>query len=225
MAAEDPRDPALIGGLELVVELLLDALADLLAERLGLETRRHPLHQPQDHAEVLHVGPHSGRDAGVLHLDRHAATVVEVGLVDLADRRRGDRHRVEALEDVLDLLAVLALDHLLHVLEGHLGRRVAQLGQLGLEVFAELLGHQADVEKRHHLAELHRGALHRPQHGDDLLGRLDLPAVQRSLRLVLGAREVRGTRAELPDRLAGREAADARRPRDARGRDLVVVGH
>src|SRR3954467_4205902 len=38
--------------------------------------------------------------------------------VDLADRRRGDRHRGERLEDVLDLLAVLLLDDLLHVLEG-----------------------------------------------------------------------------------------------------------
>ena len=97
-------------------------------------------------------------------------------LVDLADRGGGDRHRVEGLEDLVERLVVLLLEDLLHVLEGDLRRRVAQLGELGLELLAELLGDQADVEERHHLAELHRRALHRPQRGDDLLGGLDLAA-------------------------------------------------
>ena len=47
---------ALVLGLELVVELLADARADLLGGRLDVEPRRDALHQPQDHPEVLHVG-------------------------------------------------------------------------------------------------------------------------------------------------------------------------
>ena len=176
VAAEDARQAPLVLGLELVVELLLDARADLGAQRLGVEARRDRLHEPQDHPEVLHVRAHRGVDARVLDLDRDVAPVVEARLVDLADRGGGDRHRVERLEDLVERLVVLLLDDLLHVLEGDLRRRVAQLGELGLELLAVLLGDQADVEERHHLAELHRRALHRPQRGDDLLGGLELAA-------------------------------------------------
>ena len=105
------------------------------------------------------------------------------------------------------LLAVLALDDLLHVLEGDLRRGVAQLGELGLELLAVLLGHEADVEERHDLAELHRRALHRPQRGDDLLGGLELARSSAASRLLLvGARDVRRARAELLGRLRGGEA-------------------
>ena len=47
-----------------------------------------------------------------------------------------------------------------------------------------LLGDQADVEERHHLAELHRRALHRAQRGDDLLGRLEVALLERLGALV-----------------------------------------
>ena len=56
---------------------------------------RDPLQQPQDHPEVLHVGPHRLGDARVLDLDRDLAAVVQAGAVDLADRRGGDRRLVE----------------------------------------------------------------------------------------------------------------------------------
>ena len=77
MAAEDARQRPLVLSLELVVELLVDAQADLLGQRLDVEAGRHPLHQPQDQPEVLHVGAHRRRHAGVLDLDRHVAAVVQ----------------------------------------------------------------------------------------------------------------------------------------------------
>ena len=199
----------LVLGLELVVELLLDARADLGAQRLGVEARRDRLHEPQDHPEVLHVRAHGGVDARVLDLDRDVAPVVEARLVDLADRGGGDRDRVEGLEDLVDRLVVLLLDDLLHVLEGDLRRRVAQLGELGLELLAVLLGDQPDVEERHDLAELHGRALHRPQGGDDLLGGLELALGQRLLGLLVRARQVGRARPGLANGLPGGQPPDA----------------
>ena len=113
--------------------------------------------------------------------------------VHLADRGGGDRLLVELVEHVAQALLELLLDHLAHVLEGDRGRRVAQRGQLALELLAVLLGHEPDVEERHHLPDLHRGALHRAQRVDDLLGGLDVAALERhlpalSVRATLAAR-------------------------------------
>ena len=95
MAAEDPGQRALVGRLELVVELVADPRADLLARGLDVQPGRDPLHQPQDDPQVLHVRPHGRGDARVLHLDRHLAPVVQARAVDLADRGGGDRLLVE----------------------------------------------------------------------------------------------------------------------------------
>ena len=101
--------------------------------------------------------------------------------VDLADRGGGDRLVVELGEVLLQRPAELGLDHLAHVGEAHLRRGVAQRAELALELLAVLLGHEPDVEEAHDLPELHRRALHRPQRGDDLLGRLEVPALQRGV--------------------------------------------
>ena len=190
MAAEDPRQRPLVLGLELVVELLLDPRADLLADRLRVHPGRDPLREPQDQAQVLHVGAHRRRDARVLDLDRDLAPVQQPRAVDLADRGRGDRLLVELFEHVRQALAELLLDHLAHVLEGDRRRRVAQRRELVLELLAVLLGNQPDVEERQHLPDLHRGALHRPERGDDLLGRLDVAALERRLAPLGAARDV-----------------------------------
>ena len=152
-------------GLELVVELVADPRADLLGRGLDVEAGRDPLHQPQDHPEVLHVGPDRGGDARVLDLDRDDAAVVQPRPVDLADRGGRDRLLVELGEDLAQRRLELGLDHLAHVGEAHLRRRVAQLAELALELLAVLLGHEPDVEEAHHLPELHRRALHRPERG------------------------------------------------------------
>ncbi len=182
--------------------------ADLLGGGLDVEPRRDPLHQPQDQPEVLHVGPHGLGDARVLHLDRDVAAVVQPRAVDLADRGGGDRVLVERVERLGEVLAEVGLDDLAHVVEADLRRRVAQLAELALELLAVLLGHQADVEERHHLAELHRRALHRPQRGDDLLGGLEVAALERRLLALVRARDVR--------RSACRAGAPPGRPRGCR---------
>ena len=46
----------------------------------GIQARRDRFIEPQDHAEVLHVGADGLGDAGVLHLHRDVAAVGEVAL-------------------------------------------------------------------------------------------------------------------------------------------------
>ena len=116
--AVDAGQRALVRGLELVVELLVDALPDLPTDRPHVEARRDGLDQTQDHPEVLHVGPDRGGDPRVLDLDRDLAPVVQQRAVDLADGGGGDRRLVELREDAAELVAVLTLDDLAHVLEG-----------------------------------------------------------------------------------------------------------
>ncbi len=148
---------------------------------------------------------------------------VERGAVDLADRGGGDRLLLEAREDLRDRLFEVLLDHAPHLLEGDRRRGVAQLGELALELLAVLLGDEADVEEGHHLAELHRGALHRAEHRDDLLGGLQLAAGHRLLGGLLAAGDVGGAGAELLDGLARGERGDGRGAPHARGRDLLVL--
>ncbi|MGZ4345303.1 MAG: hypothetical protein ACXVHX_29985 [Solirubrobacteraceae bacterium] len=111
-------------------------------------------------------------------------------------------------EEVKERIVELVLDHLAHLLEGDRRRRVTQRCELSLELVAILLGHEADVEERHHLPELHRRALHRPQRGHDLLGRLYLSAFQRHVAPLLAARHVCCAGSRLTDRLACCKPAD-----------------
>ena len=112
---------------------------------------------------------------------------------------------------------------LAHVLERDRRRGVAKLGQLLLELLAVLLADEPHVQEGQDLAELHRGALHRPERRDDLLGGLELASGERLLGGLLAARDIGGAGAELLDRLAGRQLADGRRAAHARGRDLVFA--
>jgi hypothetical protein len=97
MAAEDACDAALVLRLDLVVELLADAVAQLTAERLDVEARREALHEREEHVHVAQVGVDRLRDARVLDLHRHVAALVRAGAVDLADRRGRHGRLVERL--------------------------------------------------------------------------------------------------------------------------------
>src|SRR5204862_5123430 len=151
-----------------------------------------------------------------------AAAVVQPGAGDRADRRGRAGCVLEGGARLLDRLAELGLAHLAHVGEARLGRRVAQLAELALELLAVLLGHEADVEEAHDLPELHRRALHRPQRRHDLLGRLQVTALERLVAPLLVTREVRRARAEMAGGLAGRQARYARRAREPGRRDPVL---
>ena len=131
---------------------------------------------------------------------------------------------LEGGERLLERLLELGLDHLAHVREAHLRGGVAELAELALELLAVLLGDEPDVEEAHDLPELHRGALHRPERRDDLLGGLEVAALERSPRALVRAAHVRGTRAQVAGGLPGRQPRHARGAGDARGRD-AVLGH
>ena len=92
-----------------------------------------------------------------------------IGAVDLADRRRGERHRVPLGEGDVGRGAELALDDAGRQLGRHRRCVLLQVGQGGAGVVG-----QPDVEVRRHLAELHEGALHAAERLGDLLGRAQL---------------------------------------------------
>ena len=146
------RDGARVLGLELVVELLVDAVAHLDGELLDVEVRGDLLGDPQQRDEVLQVGAHGGVDARVLDLDGDLAPVVERRAVDLPDRRGRDRLLVERREDAVELLAVVALEDLAHVGERHRRGRVAQLGERRPHLLAVGGRHRVEVDDRQHLA-------------------------------------------------------------------------
>src|SRR3954470_17284314 len=94
------RQRAVVGGLELVVELLGDALAQLVGDLAAVEAGGEAREQLEDEAHVLHVGADHVLDPRVLHLDRDvAAALLQRPAVDLPDRRGGDRLLVEVAED------------------------------------------------------------------------------------------------------------------------------
>ena len=223
MAGEDARERALVLGLELIIELLADPLADLLGDRLHVQSRGHPLEQAHDHLQVLQVRAHRAGDPGVLHLHGHIAAIVEGRTVHLADRGSRDGLFGKGREHLLDRLFQIVLDHLPHLLERNGGRGIAQLCQLALELVAMLLRHQTDVQEGHHLAKLHRGSLHRPEHGHDLLGGLQLAPGHRLFGGRLGAGHVDGAGAELLHRLAGGERRDRGRAPHARAWDPLAL--
>ena len=73
VVAPGARHRAVVLGLDLVVELVADALAQLLRERLDVEAGREALDQRQQHLQVAQVGLDRLGDARVLDLDRDRA--------------------------------------------------------------------------------------------------------------------------------------------------------
>jgi hypothetical protein len=224
VAPVEAGERAVVRRLQLVVQLLDDARSDLLTDGLHVHLRGDPLCQAQQHPQVLHVGAHRVVDARVLDLDRDVAAVVEAAPVDLSDRGGGDGGGVELGERAIDGLAQVLLDHLSHPLVRDRRRRVAQRGELRLELLAVLLRHQPEVEEREHLPDLHRGALHPAEHRDDLLRGLDLAPLEGLVGALLRPDHVRGLRAGLLDRDARRGPSDARESLNAPGWKLLV-GH
>ena len=168
VVSEGLREGPLVGRLEGVVELLVGGREQLVGHRLDVDAghpgRRHP-RQPGD---LLQVGAKRPVGTGVLHLDRDLRAVGGDPAVDLTDRRGSDRRVLD-----VDVLAPpgpeVAGEDLVDLDGRHRGSGVLQAHEhlaVGLD---HLLGHRG-LEDGEGLADLHRAALERAEHGEELLG-------------------------------------------------------
>ncbi len=151
---------------------------------------------------------------GILDLHRHVRAVLQRGAVHLPDRGGGDRLLAEVGEHAAEPLAQVLLDDLADLAERMGLGGGLELGELALELLAAVLRDEADVDHREGLSELHRGALHRPQHRDQPLRRLDRLAADRLLAGLLAADDVGRPGAEAPHGMRCGDAAELRRPRN-----------
>ena len=207
VSAHQPLDPALVLGLELVVELLADPLAHLRRQRLRVEARREPLDERQQQHRVAQVGLDRLGDPRVLDLDDDLVAVEGRRAVDLADRGGGERALVEVGEHLLERPAEL----LAHAASrgGERDRRdvVAERGELALQLVLLLLGKAVELDHRDHLADLHRRAAHLAELLDELVH-------ERRRPLVLGGRGPLGR----ADPVGGPHAGPPQRPGRSPGR-------
>ena len=139
------------------------------SSELNVWRRNLPIRSVLSRSEAIAVG-----DAGVLHLDGDGPLpaglrIVDHGAMDLADRRRGDRHRIPVQEDLVRRRAELLVDDLGGEVAAHRWGVGSQLG----EGLTNRLG-QAVVEVAGHLPDLHQRPLHLPEAFGDLFGRAQL---------------------------------------------------
>jgi hypothetical protein len=159
MAAPEPCQPAVVGGLEFVVTLLGHSLGEFGEHVLHLQPGHQTAQQRGEHSQVPHVGHHRLGDPRVLHLDRDVAAV-QPRSIDLPDAccRRG--LRLDSLEQVLGWATPLGGKHLPHVLPADRRHVVAQRREPALKVLG-LVGIEAgELDGGQHLAGLHRRTAH-----------------------------------------------------------------
>jgi len=121
-AGEDP----MTRGLELVVALRRDPLAELREHRLDIEPGHQPAKERGEHAHVAHVRLDRLADAGVLDLHRDLEPIGGSPAVDLPNARRGRRLGVDLLEHPLGILPPFVSEHLAHLLPAHGGHVLAE---------------------------------------------------------------------------------------------------
>src|ERR671922_1022307 len=171
VAFVQPPEELLVLGLQCVVELLPDALAELVGHRSKIRARRqaaeHALAEPKDRGEqlaVTQVALDRVGDTGVLDLDDDARTVRQQRFVYLADRRSGERLRREPCKDFLGRSAELRNDDFVQHLGIH-GRCVLQQHLEGTLVHLSVtFRYRVDLDVRKNLSDLHHGALHAAEH-------------------------------------------------------------
>ncbi len=229
MPAEGALEGAVVLRLELVVELLGDPLADLAADGLDVEAGRNPLDEPEDQVEVAEVDLDRLGDARILDLDgdllaRRGCLARWTWPIDAA----ANASRLELGEAVVDRPAEVVLDDLADVVEAELRRVVAKLRERRAELLLALLGEARQLDRREHLADLHRGALHLAELPGDLHGDRGDAVVGRALRALFVAGQVREPRPGPAQPLAGDHPADPGGSADPPGADprgvlLVVV--
>ena len=144
------------------------------------------------------------------------ATSAPVGgapAVDLADAGRGGRLGVELGEHPLGRLAPLGLEHPADLLPLDRGDVVAQRGEPLLQVLGLVGVEPGKLDRREHLAGLHRRAAHDRELVDQRVDRRHHAVAAAALALLVGAAGVEPVAG--PARgAAGRDAAELRGPRD-----------
>ena len=83
------------------------------------EASREDTQHVDDALEVVEVRVNTVRDASVLHLDGHSGTVLDDGLVHLADGSSGERVKVDLLEVLLPIVTVFTNKVFGDLLKGH----------------------------------------------------------------------------------------------------------
>jgi hypothetical protein len=163
------------GGLQLVVELLGDALTELGQQRLDVHPGLDDLEHGAEPGELVEVGEERLPRARVLDLHGDRLARLPHRPVDLTDRGGGGRGVVERGEPLPPVGAELAGQHLVDRGRRQRRRRLLELGER-LAVRAGQVFGQGGLEDRQRLTELHGAALELPQDAEQLLGRalLDL---------------------------------------------------
>jgi hypothetical protein len=160
---------------------------------------------------------HGERDTGVLDLHDHVVAVEGGRTMDLADRGRGKRARVEVREHALQRPAELPPHEFLEVCERHRRDVVAKLGELALQFVLLVLGEAVEVDHRHHLANLHRRSAHLPKLVDELIDERGRPVALGGGGALGRPDPVDGPHTRPPQALPGHQPPDPRRPREPTG--------
>ena len=146
---------------------------ELAGQRDGPIRRQHREVTFQELGQVLddvQVGLDHLGDAGPANLQGHRPAVAQDRAMDLRDRSRGDRRRVERREDLGGRPAVLLTQDLLDLFESERAHRRAQCRELGDVRLGEQIGPGAQE-----LTQLHEGRSQvlqdQPQPTGPILGR------------------------------------------------------
>jgi hypothetical protein len=150
VAAEAPFEPPLVLGLDLVVELFGDPLADLGQHRARVEPGRELLDDRADQADVPQAALDGLRGAGVLELDCDILAIARARPVHLAERGERERLFVDIGEEVTDPGIAVLLDHASQAAEGNGARRL-------------ILCARVELDHREELPNLRAGALQMPE--------------------------------------------------------------
>jgi hypothetical protein len=160
MGAPEASDPAVAGGLELVVALLAHPLGELGEHLLDIELGHQPAEHGGEQAQVAHVGLDRLGDARVLDLDRKLGALRRAATMNLADARRRCGVGIDLGKHPLGRLAPFALEHPAHLLPSDRRDVVAQRGQPLLQILDPVGVEAGELDRRKHLTRLHRRAAH-----------------------------------------------------------------
>jgi hypothetical protein len=173
VAGEGGGEGRLRVGLEHVVDLVRQAVAQLGEQRPGVEAGRGQPHQRHEPVEAADVRDQRLRRAGVLHLDRHRGAVLPHRAVHLADARRGHRPVVEGPEQVAPAGGERRVERPVDGGGRHRRRRLLQADER-VAVRPGELRRQGGLHRRQRLPDLHRAALELAECAEQLLRRAGL---------------------------------------------------